>query len=180
MRSRNFSPHCILNEFRTVFQTACEQSEFRGGFVSRRAIIWAFWLGSSSRGLSWGEMPPCHRQAQLLPPPAVPQGPAASPPIFLMLISFRTEVSPSVLTHIYWTWLLLAVKGLCAQNAEWLSGHSSRGERLRCSQRCVPVELVPLKWVKHEPSWASFEGRMLLWIAVGVLLRMPSGLKALL
>lgn len=44
-----FFPHCILNEFKTVFQTAGEQLRFSGDFVSRRAIIWAFWQGSSSR-----------------------------------------------------------------------------------------------------------------------------------
>lgn len=70
-----------------MFQTACEQSGFRGSFVSRRAIIWAFWLDSSSRDLSWGEIPPCYRRAELLPPTPVPQGPAASPAIF-----FRADV----------------------------------------------------------------------------------------
>lgn len=65
------------------------------------------------------------------PPPPVPQGLAASPPIFFMLMSFRTELSSSDLTHMYWTWLLPAVKGVCAQNTERLSGHSSRGEWLR-------------------------------------------------
>lgn len=98
---------------------------------------------------------------------------------FFMLISFRTELTLSDLTHIYWTWLLLAVKGVCAQNTERLSGHSSRGEWLR-RDILGCVELAPLKWVKHEWSWASFEGKMLLWIAVAVLLRMPRGLKALL
>lgn len=38
-----FFPHCILNEFKTVFRTACEQSRFSGDFVSRRAIVWALW-----------------------------------------------------------------------------------------------------------------------------------------
>lgn len=45
---QDFFPHCILNEFKTVFQTACQQSRFCGGFVSRRAIIWSFWLDSNS------------------------------------------------------------------------------------------------------------------------------------
>lgn len=41
--------HCLLNECKTAFQTACEQSRFSGGFVSIRAIILASWLDSNFR-----------------------------------------------------------------------------------------------------------------------------------